>query len=119
MFPKTTLTKRRKKHKESILHKKDGTCYLCRRLHNDFRRHRVLHKHHVYIGPNRAISEAEGFTVYLCPVHHEFSEEAVHGNIEHLRLIQCDCQREYEKIHTRQQFMELIGRNYLEDEDEQ
>lgn len=119
MFPKTPSRKKRKKHKASILHKKNGTCYLCIRLHNDFRYHKDLHEHHVFGGPNRDISEAEGFKVYLDLEHHETGKEAVHLNAESMRLIQQDCQREYEKTHTRQQFMELIGRNYLEDDYEQ
>ena len=115
ILPKTPKKKKRKTHKASILHKKDGTCYLCIRLHSDYRIHRVTHEHHIYGGPNRSISEAEGFKAHLCPEHHEFSQEAVHNNIDNLRLLQQDAQREYEKTHTRQQFMQLIGRKYLEE----
>lgn len=116
MFPKTPTKKKRKVHKKSILHSKDGTCYLCIRIHNDHRIHWTTHEHHIYGGPNRPISEAKGFKVHLCLDHHEFGPEAVHNNIDNLRLLQQDAQREYEKTHTRQQFMQLIGRNYLEEE---
>lgn len=119
MFPKTPSRKKRKKHKTSILHQKNGTCYLCIQLHGDLRCHPITHEHHIYGGPNRSISEAEGFKAYLCPEHHEFGKEAVHNNAENMRLLQQDCQREYEQTHTRQQFMELIGRNYLEEDYEQ
>lgn len=102
-------------HKKSILHKKDGTCYLCRKLQQDFRIHRIVHEHHIYGGPNRPVSEAHGFKVYLCPEHHEFGKEAAHSNQEMMRIMQQDCQREYEKTHTRDEFMELIGRNFLEE----
>lgn len=61
------------------------------------------------------ISEEHGFKVKLCPKHHRTGTDAVHQNIKNLRMLQKDAQREYEKTHTRQQFMELIGRNYLED----
>ena len=115
-FPKAKTKKKRKTHKKSILHKKDGTCYLCMRLHNDYRHHAVLHEHHIFGGPNRGISEAEGLKVYLCLGHHEFCPEAVHNNIENMRLLQQDAQREYEKTHTRSEFIELVGRNYLEQE---
>lgn len=118
MFPKTKIKKRRRKHPPSILHKKDGTCYLCIKLDSIYCKYPVTHKHHVYGGPNRRISEENGFTVNLCPGHHEFTEAAVHRNYEYMRLIQEDCQREYEKEHTRQQFMDLIGKNYLEDKDD-
>lgn len=115
MFPKKTRKKPRKVHPQSILHKKDGTCYLCMRLNDNYSRYRLTHKHHVYPGKNRRISEENGFTVYLCPGHHEFTAAAVHVNYEHMRMIQRDCQREYEKTHTRQQFRSLIGKSYLEE----
>lgn len=113
LFPKTKAKKKRKTHKRSILHQKDGTCYLCITLHNDYRYHTVLHEHHVFGGPNRSISEAEGLKAYLCLDHHETGPEAVHNNAKIMRLMQQDAQRAYEKAHTRQQFLNLIGRNYL------
>lgn len=116
LFPKIKSKKKRKKHPPSILHQKDGTCYLCIRLYENYSIYGIVHEHHVYPGnPNRQISEEHGFKVYLCFRHHEYSKTAVHDNYEYMRLIQQDCQREYEKNHTRQQFMELIGRNYLEE----
>lgn len=116
LYPKEKRKKKRKTHKKSILHAKDGTCYLCMRLENRYCIHKTVHEHHVYPGYNRQISEANGFKVYLCPEHHEFSKAAVHENYENMRLIQQDCQREFERTHTREEFMELIGRNYLNDE---
>lgn len=113
MFPKQKQTKKRKKHKASILQEKDGTCYLCRKLHDDYRKHAVIHEHHVFGGANRSVSEAEGFKVYLCLEHHETGEEAVHRNNEMMRILQRDAQQEYERTHTREEFMRLIGRNYL------
>ena len=115
MFPKTKNRKKRKKHGKSILHCRDGTCYLCMKLDGNYGEQRTLHEHHVYGGALRAVSEREGFKVYLCLRHHIDGAEAVHNNQKNMRIIQRDCQREYEKTHTRQQFMDLIGRNYLED----
>ena len=43
------------------------------------------------------------------------SEMVVEGCSWQVSDFQQDCQREYEKTHTRQQFMHLIGRNFLED----
>lgn len=116
MYQKPAQKRKRKQHKQSIIQKKDGTCYLCIRLHGDYRIHKALHEHHVYGGPNRTISEAEGFKVYLCLEHHELGPEAVHKNHEMMRILQQEVQEAYEKDHTRQRFMELIGRNYLGDE---
>lgn len=112
LFPKRTVKKKRKRHKPSILQKKDGTCYLCRKLHGDYRV-QGIHEHHVFDGPNRSISEAEGFKVYLCTDHHLYGPQAVHRNHEMMFLVQQDCQRAYEQNHTRQEFVELIGKNYL------
>ncbi|WP_343247744.1 hypothetical protein [Diplocloster hominis] len=110
--------KKRKRHKPSILHTEDGTCYLCMKLNQDFRRYQVLHEHHIFGGPNRAISEAEGMKVFLCLEHHISGPAAVHNNHENMLILQQDAQRLYEVTHTRQEFMKLIGRNYLDDEKE-
>lgn len=107
--------KRRKKHKASILQSKDNTCYLCRILNDDYRQG-FVHEHHIYGGANRSISEAEGLKVYLCLKHHIDGAEAVHNNINNMRILQREGQRAYEQEHSRQQFMELIGRNYLDEE---
>ena len=105
--------KTRKKHKPSILHVKNGTCYLCM-MEGNYGRYLVLHKHHIFSGvANRKISEEEGFTCWLCPDHHEFGKAAVHRNAGNMLLLRRIAQREYEKDHTREEFVKLIGRNYL------
>lgn len=114
IYPKSSKYKKRKHHKRSILHVKDGTCYLCMKLRNDYRCHRVVHEHHIFGGPNRKISEEEGIKVYLCLEHHTVGPAAVHNNINNMRLLQEEGQRAYEQNHTREEFMELIGRNYLD-----
>lgn len=118
MYPKPGKTKKKKKHKQSILHSKDGTCYLCIKLNGDCRHHKMVHEHHIYNGnPNRTISEAEGLKVYLCLSHHLDGPEAVHNNSKNMRLLQQDGQEAYERTHSREEFMELVGRNYLEAEE--
>lgn len=118
MYPKQPTKKKRKKHMKSIINQDRGTCYLCIKLHNDYRYWMNREEHHVYDGPNRQISEENGFKVKLCLPHHRTGPEAVHVKAENMRLIQRDVQREYEKTHTRKEFMDLIGRNFLEVEDE-
>ena len=91
MFPKIKSKKRRKKHPPSILHKKDGTCYLCMRLLDNYSQYRIVHEHHVYPGnPNRRISEENGFKVYLCPGHHEFTMAAVKVIQDYSCSMTCD-----------------------------
>lgn len=113
LFSKKPGKKKKKIHKKSILHQKDGTCYLCIRLDQDYRKYPVVHEHHVYGGKNRSVSEAQGFKVYLCPEHHVSGKNAAHRDSQIMRLMQQDCQREFEKTGSRAAFMHLIGENYL------
>lgn len=46
MFPKKTGKKPRKVHPPSILQKKDGTCYLCMKLNDNYCRYRLTHLIH-------------------------------------------------------------------------
>lgn len=102
--------------KESILQRHDGGCYLCEKQ-GIYRTYKDLQKHHIYGGPNRKISERHGFFVWLCRAHHTGDEEgnhaAVHFNKENAQILHEDCQREFEKTHSREEFMQLIGRSYL------
>ena len=75
-----------------------------------------LHKHHIYAGGRRKISEDNGFWVYLIGYYHNQSNEGVHGKNGHaleLKLKQM-CQRKYEETHSREEFLALIGKNYLD-----
>ena len=82
-------------------------CYFCHTTLN-------LHCHHVYGGvANRKISEKNGFKVWLCARHHNMSNESVHFNHEMNLELKRLCQKEYEKTHTREEFMRKIGKNYL------
>jgi len=74
-----------------------------------------LQVHHIYFGRNRQISDRNGFWVWLLPYWHTGSMYGVHGKYGadlDLELKQ-DCQRKFEETHTREEFMKLIGRNYL------
>ena len=44
--------------------------------------------------------------------HHEHGPDAVHVNHEMARILQADAQETYEQTHTREEWMERIGRNY-------
>lgn len=76
-----------------------------------------LHKHHVYFGSGqRKISEDNGFWCYLTGYLHNQSEVGVHGRDGHqldLFLKKC-CQTAYEETGTRERFMQIVGRNYLD-----
>lgn len=72
-----------------------------------------LHRHHIYGGRNRSVSEENGFWVYLRADYHNMSDKGVHFNHELDLALKQICQEEYEKTHSREDFMNLIGRNYL------
>lgn len=74
-----------------------------------------LHKHHIFMGPNRKISEQHGFWVYLRADWHNMSNYGVHFNAELDLFLKQECQRKFEETHTREEFIALIGQNFLED----
>ena len=81
-------------------------CWFCGSTYN-------THKHHIYFGANRKISEKNGFWLYLCANHHNMSPESVHHNREMDLTLKMFCQETFEKTHTRDEFRELIGKSYL------
>ena len=75
-----------------------------------------LHKHHIYPGyGTRRICEENGFYIWLIPRLHNMSDDGIHFNKGFDLYVKKLCQEEFEKTHTRQEFMALIGRNYLDD----
>lgn len=91
---------------KSIL-QKEKECYLCGSISQ-------LHKHHIFEGSNRKNSEKYGFWVYLCAGHHNMSNFGVHFDKSLDLKLKQECQCEYEKTHTRAEFMCIIGKNYME-----
>lgn len=86
---------------------KEKTCFNCG---NNY----TLEKHHIFFGnPWRDISEREGFTIYLCQHCHRTGPEAPHQNREIDLQYKKIAQRCYEEKHSREEFIKLIGRNYL------
>lgn len=84
-------------------------CYVCG-LYS------AVECHHIYMGnPNRRISEENGFKVWLCLEHHK-GTLGVHGRLGHaldVKLKQ-ECEKKYLNAgHTVQDFIRLIGKNYL------
>lgn len=91
---------------DSIM-QKDKRCYICGAREG-------LHRHHVFCGTGRRWqSETHGFVVYLCAAHHNASPLGVHFDKALDLKLRRDCQKKFEETHTRDEFMRLIGRNYL------
>ena len=101
------------KHPKSLLHEKNGTCYLCMLLDGNHKKHLLLDEHHIFGGPNRIHSEENGLKVWLCLDHHTMGSLAVHRCPDTMRLMHRIGQQEYEKTHSRQQFIETFGKSYL------
>lgn len=88
---------------------KSKYCWFCGTGNN-------LHLHHIFGGANRKASDKHGFTVYLCGYHHNLggNGKCVHQCREMDLLLKQECQREFEKTHSREEFMEIIHKNYLD-----
>lgn len=73
-----------------------------------------IEKHHVFGGnPNRRISEENGLWVYLCHWCHNEPPNGVHHNRAVDLWLKKLTQQTYERHHTRDEFIALIGKNYL------
>jgi len=79
---------------------KSGICEFCGKFS------KRLDPHEVYGGSNRKRSIKYKFIKLICPECH--SDE---NKIMQLRR---DVQKQYEKAHTREEFIEIIGKSYLD-----
>jgi len=82
-------------------------CYICKRTG-------YLEEHHIFKGYNRKYSENYGLKVKLCPTCHR-SEQGIHGRdgAKLDRRLKVEFQGLFEKTHSREEFMKLIGKNYI------
>ncbi|MEG0872962.1 MAG: hypothetical protein RSE57_06280 [Clostridia bacterium] len=85
----------------SILTNNFDECYCCGR--------KKEHTHEIYKGRNRKTSMKYGFCIPICDICHERTE----NDITFLRELQVKCQKKYEESHIREEFMQIIGKNYL------
>lgn len=83
------------------------TCWVCGTPQN-------IHKHHIFGGPNRKISEKHGMTVNLCMEHHTGNNGVHFNKTLDLQLKQM-AQRNFELLFGHDEFMKAIGRNYLDE----
>lgn len=105
---------------KSIMHEKDGTCYLCRKLYNQQFPYSNVEEHHIFNGTaNRKWSEKYGLKVYLCVWHHREGPEAVHNNKYVRESLKREAQEFFEQTHTREEFRRIFGRSWLHDDSEE
>jgi hypothetical protein len=92
---------------KSIIEQREQ-CYICGTVLS-------LEKHHIFYGTaNRRKSEQYGLTVLLCPEHHR-GTFGVHGACGHEldKRLKMLGQRQFERIYSRDKFMQEFGKNYL------
>lgn len=100
-------------HNYSILQGKEKCCFITGQI-------RGLHKHHIFHGTGRrGISDKNGFWVWLIPTLHNIGQNNLHKypNMGLDLKLKKLCQMEYEKQYSHEEFMNLIGRNYLDKKD--
>ena len=91
----------------SILTNDMKKCYLTGTTQN-------IHIHEIYFGSaNRKKSIEHGFCVPLKAELHNMSSNGVHFNHELDLRLKRECQAKFEETHTREEFIRIIGRNYL------
>jgi hypothetical protein len=74
-----------------------------------------LEEHHIFFGTaNRKISEKYGLKVWLTSEEHR-GTYGVHGKYGKTldEKLKREAQKKFEKNHTREEFIRLIGKNYL------
>lgn len=102
MKRKTNKLQKLEKNRKSILTDDLETCYICKRPATEL--------HEIYSGKNRKASMANDFVVPLCSYCHRVITLNYGLNLR-LKMI---CQEKFEKeIGSRNEFLSLIGKNYL------
>ncbi len=83
-------------------------CYITRSRVN-------LEEHHIFFGAGlRDVSEQHGFKCWLAKELHTGIPSGVHGGNFPLDMkLKRECQRVFERTHTRDEFVEIVGRSYL------
>ncbi len=73
-------------------------------------------RHEIYYGTaNRRISKANGFWVSVSPTMHRLIHEKPNAGMD--LFLKQYCQEIYERTHTRDEFIKLIGKSYLTTEE--
>ena len=79
--------------------KKEGICELCGKYS------KRLDPHEIYGGSNRQRSIKHKFVKLIC--------RECHQNNELLKQLKIDTQKEFEKTHTREEFIKITGKSVL------
>ena len=74
------------------------------------------HKHHVFGGANRKLSEKDGLYFYLRPEMHNMSDKGIHYNKEFDNQVKIIGQKAFMKYYHKssEEFRKIFGKNYLD-----
>lgn len=81
-------------------------CWVCGSTYN-------IHKHHIFGGRNRKMSDKYDMTVNLCQNHHTGLNGVHFNKLLDIQLKQ-QFQTHFEALYGHEKFMKIFGRNYLE-----
>lgn len=93
------MTKAEKEVYQKTIELYNGRCAICGNTN--------IHLHHIFEGSNRKNSTKYGMIVPLCQKHHEWVHKTNYKGFKE------KAQREFEKTHTREEFIKIFRRNYL------
>ncbi len=73
------------------------------------------HKHHIFGGANRKLSEQDGLFIYLTPEMHNMSDAGIHFNTAFMDYAHVVGQRTWQEYYkkTKEDFIKRYGRSYL------
>ena len=95
---KTNKQKQLEKNRYSIFTTNLNKCYYCGKEGK-------MDLHEVYGGSNRTRSIKNGLVVPLCRI--------CHSNEEIIQYLRIKLQKEFEKTHSKEDFIKLIGKSYI------
>lgn len=81
-------------------------CYITGSTYN-------LHKHHIFGGANRRLSEKCGLWVWLRADWHNMSNYGVHFNKSLDIKLKIIAQRKFCEVYPKLNFVKIFGKNYL------
>ena len=75
-----------------------------------------LHRHHIFGGGRRAASEKWGLWIWLTAEYHNMSGHGIHYDHKLDTLVKQEAQRKFVERYGYGLWMQVIGKNYLEEE---
>lgn len=99
---KTTKQRQIEKARFSNYTNNYNKCYYCGNVG-------TMDLHEVYGGSNRLRSIKNGLVVPLCRI--------CHSNEKIIKYLRIKLQKEFEKTHTREEFIEITGKSYIKGDD--